>query len=220
LRIAAFALTLLAASAAPALTIDFDNIPGLTPIPFVQKAEVPTSARLKSLDLPGGGRITFDTYKGSSYVALVTLDNRVGIVAVTDKGKIKQGALVDLRIKDAPDLSIESFVIAGAFKPENAPATDPFTGTAVWVANSKKQRYPPSGGSYGLAVSGTGELSMLTLQDQIFRLRVGNGTVFLDSLLIAGAAPAGVTALSADVPEPGALALLALALGALALRRR
>ncbi len=221
MRIAAFALTLLSAAAASGLTVDFDNLPGLTPIAYVPKAEVPTSARLDSLDVPGGGRLTFRTSDAAKYVALVSLNGHVGIAPVSKKGKIKQGRLIDIRIKDAPDASIERLTVAGTFRAEGAPETDPYAGGGVWVANAKGQRYPPSGGSYGVSVTNNiGELSLVTLPDPIVRLRVGNGNIFLDQLVVVGDAPAGVAVAEVDVPEPAPLALLFLALGALGLRRR
>ena len=108
-------LLLALACAAPALaqtpapeTITFEGIG--TPIAFEPNVEVPSAARIKTIDLAGGGRISFRTRGGAKYAALVTTHyGTTAIVGVTRKGKIEPRRFLDIRIRKNKGARFDSF---------------------------------------------------------------------------------------------------------------
>jgi hypothetical protein len=107
--------------AAPALaqtpppeTFTFEGLPGKTPIPFVNNAQVPNSARIKEVRLASGGRVTFRTDGGADCAALVTVQGTTAIVGVGKKGKIESRRLLQIRLRKAKGARFDAFTPVNA----------------------------------------------------------------------------------------------------------
>jgi hypothetical protein len=112
-------LVLCLLAAAPALaqtplpeTFTFEGVG--TPIPFENSAQVPKAARIKQVQLAGGGRITFRTQGGADYAALVTVQGTTAIVGVGKKGKIESRRLLDIRLRKAKGARFDAFTPVNA----------------------------------------------------------------------------------------------------------
>lgn len=120
----------------PPETFDFEGVAGKTPMVYEPDAKVPESARLESLPLAGGGKISFRTRDGAKYVALVTKSNVIddvtvtttAIVGVSKKGKIHPFRLMDVRLRKARGAHIDFFTVNNAgvrVVDDNDTPTDP-----------------------------------------------------------------------------------------------
>jgi hypothetical protein len=115
LRKLPLALLCLFSLAAPALaqtpateTITFEGAG--TPMAFASLADVPASARIKRIDLAGGGYVSFRTRGGAKYAALITTHmGTTAIVGVSKKGKIQPRRLLDIRIRKSKGARFDSF---------------------------------------------------------------------------------------------------------------
>ena len=104
----------------PPETITFEGI--ATPMVYTPDEKVPATARLKSIPLAGGGRISFRTRGGAKYVALVTKSNLINavtvtttaIVGVSKKGKIQPFREMDIRLRKARGAHFDSFTVNNA----------------------------------------------------------------------------------------------------------
>ena len=154
-------LLLALALAAPALaqtpppeTITFEGVG--TPMTYEPGADVPDSARLKSLELVGGGTLRFRTRRGAKYVALVTHLGTTAIAGVSRKGKLTEVRFVEMRLRKAPGARIDSFVPvpAGARLVDDKDTTntddDEFAfdedGEGLFLLyDARKRVFPPNG---------------------------------------------------------------------------
>lgn len=106
----------------PTETLTFEGIPGKTPVDYEPGKKVLAAARLKSIQLAGGGSVSFRTRGGAKYVALVTKSNLIddvsvtttAIVGVTKKGKIEPRRLVDMRLRKARGAHFDGFTVNNA----------------------------------------------------------------------------------------------------------
>lgn len=117
MRILMLVLALLLA--APSLgqtpeTITFEGISGRTPVAYKPDDPAPKSARLKTIELQGGGVVRFRSLGGCKCVALVTHMGTTSIVAVSRKGKIQALRQVDVWVRKAPGARIDSLVLINA----------------------------------------------------------------------------------------------------------
>ena len=104
----------------PPETITFEGIG--TPMVYTPGERVPAAARLESISLAGGGRISFRTRGGAKYVALVTKSNLIddvtvtttAIVGVSKKGKIQPFRLMDIRLRKTGGGHIDAFTVNNA----------------------------------------------------------------------------------------------------------
>ncbi|HEU4431509.1 MAG TPA: hypothetical protein VFT98_22300 [Myxococcota bacterium] len=132
LSIALLSLPALAQTPPPE-TITFEGIG--TPVVYEPGKKVPAAARLKSISLAGGGRISFRTRDGAKYVALVTKSNLIddvtvtttAIVGVSKKGKIHPFRLMDIRLRKAGGAHFDGFTVnnAGVRVVDDNDTTDP-----------------------------------------------------------------------------------------------
>jgi hypothetical protein len=134
-------------------TITFEGLG--TPIPYKPGDSVPTSARLKTVRLAGGGVMSFRTRGGAKYVALVSHFGTTGIAGVTRKGKLDLRFL-DIRIRKSPGAAFDSFVAIQAGARIDTKGTTETTddetfydnpGSAQFQVYDLKGRLYPAGGS-------------------------------------------------------------------------
>jgi hypothetical protein len=174
LIVAALAIALgapaLAQAPAPE-TFTFENVPGLTPIPYAIEVKVPKTARIKSFPLADGGTLAFRTKGGANYAALVTHFGTTAIVGVSASGKIQPFRDLEIRIRKS-DACFASFVAiqAGARLDNNGTPNDATDDTTVYdgpgrgdmlLYDSDKDIYPQSGVRLGVVRFGGDPLDLV-----------------------------------------------------------
>jgi hypothetical protein len=218
-RILLLVAAVLWAAPAASVTLDFESVPGKTPVAYEPGASVPETARLSSLDLPGGGQLVIKTRDGSKYVALVTHLGATSIVAVKG-GKISTSRYVELRFKGAKGVQFDSMMLlpAGVRRGDNPATPAVETDFVLGYDNSGGAQYVlRSSGDFRVSASLSRfrdeprPLLLNTFPEPIISVLLGGNVTIGDVVISGGAAPT----MARLVPEPSATALLAA--GALAL---
>ena len=157
----------------PPETITFEGLG--TPIPYEPDAKVPVSARLKRVELAGGGIVRFRTRGAAKYVALVTHFGTTGIAPVTKKGRIldpnRRGRFIDMRLRKAPDARLDSFVpIQAGVRVDTKGTTDTAddetfydadAGGVFFMFPTDARGFPAGGGQLQLVRSGADPLNLV-----------------------------------------------------------
>jgi hypothetical protein len=141
-------------------TFTFENVPGLTPIPYAIEVKVPKTARIKSFPLADGGTLAFRTKGGANYAALVTHFGTTAIVGVSASGKIQPFRDLEIRIRKS-DACFASFVAiqAGARLDNNGTPNDATDDMLLY--DSDKDIYPQSGVRLGVVRFGGDPLDLV-----------------------------------------------------------
>jgi hypothetical protein len=111
LIVAAIAIAMGAPAVAQTPAPEMITFEGLgTPIAYKVDEKVPTSARIKSVPLAGGGTVAFRTRGGANYAALVTHFGTTAIVGVSNSGKIQPFRDLEIKIRKSSGARFDSFV--------------------------------------------------------------------------------------------------------------